>query len=574
VSDEHLNESRRALLGQAALAMVLFAVLGVSLGWHFQPPLEKPRPARINVRWSAGISEADRRDAETALRLTERVQSDVSTWQYSITDVSPVAIATLLRHPAVEDTHGIDRSTMSLNADAFEASTATPPNAAARWALGVDRARGQPLTYFLCFALLWCLMALPVARWAGDAIATRLISPLHPGGVRAYRTVLGAGMAIAVSMTWILPDQAVPLAVQRDVDWFAAWTLPKALAERPDLVLALRSVVVAAFVTFAAGIRPRLAWIVAVAVLVLLIMVKLRVYSSHDWSVPLVTVLALTTVRWDRGDRMSPADRGFALWLPGAMVGLAFAAAGIAKLRTSGFDWITTGAVRYHFVQDAPGRLSDVGLWIASHETAAIVVSTVAIAIELGLVIVASSPKVLWRLVALALALGILIGFKMMQGVFWPAWWVLLISFLPWNAMTNRFSIADVSREATNCRLRPAQARVLTGLLLTQIAATIMAKEYEPFISNFPMYAETYASPEAFNAIYRADHQTMRSWRVQPTGCMRAEAGMVAGRNAALEVMAIEFNFRSGRFESKTSWFVDNGNGWVAFDPPPVCPSP
>ena len=71
------------------------------------------RPHLIfNVRWPAGISDADRARTESALKLAPHRDIADRTWEYNLLDRSPQNVEAVVRHPLVEDTQGIDRVNM------------------------------------------------------------------------------------------------------------------------------------------------------------------------------------------------------------------------------------------------------------------------------------------------------------------------------------------------------------------------------------------------------------------------------------------------------------------------------
>jgi hypothetical protein len=68
----------------------------------------------FNVRWPAGITDADRARTESALRLAPHRDIADRTWEYDLLDRSPENVAAIVGHPLVEDTQGIDRVRMLL----------------------------------------------------------------------------------------------------------------------------------------------------------------------------------------------------------------------------------------------------------------------------------------------------------------------------------------------------------------------------------------------------------------------------------------------------------------------------
>ena len=67
----------------------------------------------VNVRWVDGLSAADRAKVERrhALRAGGGFDDDGRTWHYDLGDVSMSNLLSLIRHPLVEDTAGLDRET-------------------------------------------------------------------------------------------------------------------------------------------------------------------------------------------------------------------------------------------------------------------------------------------------------------------------------------------------------------------------------------------------------------------------------------------------------------------------------
>lgn len=76
------------------------------------------RQPSLSVRWSAGISADERQSVERKHGLLHGVQRDVSTWRYVIGDSTADNLRELARHPSIDDTHGLNRNTGELIADA------------------------------------------------------------------------------------------------------------------------------------------------------------------------------------------------------------------------------------------------------------------------------------------------------------------------------------------------------------------------------------------------------------------------------------------------------------------------
>jgi hypothetical protein len=195
-------------------------------------------------------------------------------------------------------------------------------------------------------------------------------------------------------------------------------------------------------------------------------------------------------------------------------VGLAFLAAAYAKLDTSGVEWITGGAVRYHFVEDAGYAPMQWGLAVASSDSAAIGVSLAGFATEALFWLVICSRRE-WIRFAFGLSgLALLAGFYLFMGVLWRGWWILFLAFLPWGAIESWLGVwfkdAATARRSLPAAISPTLSRpavaVIGLLVVQQIVVSAMRFESEPFVSDFPMYSHTWPSREAFN-----DHLRQRT---------------------------------------------------------------
>ena len=69
---------------------------------------QRPQKPEINVRWVPGLNADRRRVLEERFGLEPRNAVAPTTWSYALTDVSRANITTIVQHPDVEDTHGID----------------------------------------------------------------------------------------------------------------------------------------------------------------------------------------------------------------------------------------------------------------------------------------------------------------------------------------------------------------------------------------------------------------------------------------------------------------------------------
>ena len=89
----------------------------------------------ITIRWAESLDAQARGAAEAGLNIRPRTFVEGRTWQYDLLDASRASLRTLVNHPAVEDTGGFDRGSLSLPA------ATDPPSfdgAASEWLLGAD----------------------------------------------------------------------------------------------------------------------------------------------------------------------------------------------------------------------------------------------------------------------------------------------------------------------------------------------------------------------------------------------------------------------------------------------------
>jgi len=229
---------------------------------------------------------------------------------------------------------------------------------------------------------------------------------------------------------------------------------------------------------------------------------------------PFVTFLGWLTVTWADGlsiDRWRqgplPGENsegapsrtyGFAVWWPGLTLGVALLAAAFAKLTVTGLEWIAGGAVKYHFVLDAEHAPVNWGLWVASHHWVAVLLSLGAIILEAGFIVNIFTRGPAARFVAGMAGAGLFLGLYLFQGIYWPGWLVLVVAFLPWMLLNRHSPRSLLTSAAAAPAGRTAQVTAVAVLLCTQGYASATQTQAEPLLSNFPMYSNSYASPEAF----------------------------------------------------------------------------
>jgi len=489
-------------------AAIAYGVLRLTFG---------PRPVYVNVRWAAAVDDAARQQLERRFRLADGERREGTTWGYALTDRSRTNIRALVEDPAVADTHQIHRTAFRVGYFAQRLQYRTPRPwlpvtlevltllglalggiAAGLGALEQvrpDLVRG-PLAW-LCLTLLTpaaagSRLAAPLLRWAAGRI---------PAGsaeaVAGFRLVFGSALLLYVlrhdvgARTVDPASDALAAVLLRPVPWVADWITPW---------------LVAWGVLFIAGAAARLSFVMfAIGVFAWADLYTIDI-SHHTVSALLVTLVCLLGSRW--GDAWSvdawrrrgrpsatPWEYGFTLWVPSFVLAVAFAAAAFAKLFQGGVGWVLNGTVKYHFLSDSREALVDWGLRAAQHDAVAVLLSFGAIATEALVIVGVLAHAYLARLAA-GVAAGLLLsGFALFQGVIWPGWWLLLLSFLPWHLVGGAASTAA-----------PAWARprypavVVLALVAGQAIVSAFRLEVSPMLSSYDMYSTTYASPADFEA--------------------------------------------------------------------------
>ena len=92
-----------------ALAGTAYAVLRLTYG---------DRPVKVNVRWAATVDDGARAQLEQRYRLAGPDPQGDRTFSYALTDRSLENISNLVRDPAIEDTHQIDRPAFRVESSA------------------------------------------------------------------------------------------------------------------------------------------------------------------------------------------------------------------------------------------------------------------------------------------------------------------------------------------------------------------------------------------------------------------------------------------------------------------------
>ena len=77
-----------------------------------------PQGGEVNIRWQPSVDAAERQRLESGWQLVDGQEVSASTWRYELTAPSEGRLRAIVEHPAVADTHNIDRERYTLAPDA------------------------------------------------------------------------------------------------------------------------------------------------------------------------------------------------------------------------------------------------------------------------------------------------------------------------------------------------------------------------------------------------------------------------------------------------------------------------
>ena len=380
------GEPRRGtLLRRAAVALVLAAAVAVLF-----PVMPAPR-SPVYISWAAGLTEVEKAEAAGRLRLEPlEIRAD-GVWIARVTDSSTAAIRAIVEDPRVADTYRVDRRNFTLvrqwvTLDGWLRYSASPQRDFYR-AYVHDLLRPALLPLIGLLALVW--LSLRPAFHGQRSWLTRGIPNLSPHALAAFRIAYGSAMMMVVSGV-NLGD--LPRDAHRLLDWAARNNIIRGISASPAGASSIQTALIWSLGLFTVGLVPRLTLAVSAALLTLFTAIMVTHNSVHDWGLPMIAMWMLVAVPWREGfglswmwrrwrggpEPVATSPRGLAAWLPALAVGVAFAAAAFAKLDASGVEWITGGAVRYHFVEDASSAPVTWGLSISASDRGAVLFSLAA----------------------------------------------------------------------------------------------------------------------------------------------------------------------------------------------------
>jgi len=494
-------------------ASIVMLLLGVGIGIA-RPLLVVDGLPIINVRWRAGLSADQRSELERRFGLAV-VEREPSTWKYTIADAGRSNLEALVTHPDAADTHFVDRQSFRPSADA----AFTEPRllserfpVVGRWAS--ERGPWHLLSLALAAALLAAVPRVPLFLWGLPAflwvwwrsMLARAVPPLTARTLGQFRVVFGLVLFCVVLSD---PPPVLPLELHTNVNWLSDWAPVHALAASATACRSLHVTTLVLGGLFVLGLWTRPAYVALVVGIFISRLVELQGRGMHDWDLAMPTLFVLTVVPWgdgfsldsrlrrrSSGEVRSGTHYGLAIWIPGLMLGLGLVAAAYAKLNESGLAWVTSGAVKYHFLEDAATAPFTWGVWVASHPTVAVLMSLAVIVTEtffIGIIFVRDP----WRRFALGcVGLSMFAGFYVFQGIVWSPWVMLFTALLPWPLLDR--GAVPLAPAPTTAPLRTWHAALLAALVVHQALVSVSTLEVEPLISHFPMYSNTHESPEEF----------------------------------------------------------------------------
>ena len=456
----------------AAIAALVVALLGIGL------QTIRVSCYYIEAAWQPHVSPAVRLEVMSARGLHAADPALVNTSEpsrYLLSDTSAQNIAALLAERSLIISDGLDVATLTPSDRASEdlrswLSVRFPSVDGVMGRLHSAVRFSTVLPLFLVCVLLALAASADGRRWLLERVP-----PLSPSAMALFRVGLAGALA---------------------------WCVDRSMTEM------YRPVCYALLMPFATGFLPRLALAGFAAVVTY---AHIGSLSDHDLALPIKTLWLMTIVPWGRGPGVDELLRrmrgqapalapsralGLALWIPTAMLGLAYGAAAWAKLDDGGVAWITSGAVRFIFIADSGRAPTAWGRLVASSDMLSVLASASAVALEAAMLsLVVWNGRVVRRVCGV-LALALHVGFYLMQGLFWTWWWMLLVAFLPWEE-----AAAWLQRGRT--RLTPPAAAPVAPLsrfaaavvflaVLQQPIASVFRYEYSFLFSDFPMYANVY----------------------------------------------------------------------------------
>jgi hypothetical protein len=490
-----------------------------------------PRGADVHVEWRPSV------DAPTRERLTVRYRLenprkllDTYTWRYELVDPSTDNIRALVNDPAIEDTHEIDREAYTLAPGA--------PRTSRRlyFATGGDTLVG--IADGLAIAILALALITVATRGAVRQFLRRGIPEIDAATAGLFRIVFGAAVLLFFAFHRI---DASSLAVTFDseIEGRSSTAVLQWLRAHPTITDQITPWLLLTGSAFTIGLFTRLTYPLFVAGVLVWAHVAMAVSSTsiHPYGtlvLALVTLLpsswgdARSVDAWRRraggrtGTTSTPSLRyGYSTWVPGLALGVGYAAAAWSKLSVPPHwsDWVLNGTVKYYFLGDEINAPVDWGVQLAGFPFLSILASFAVIAVEGALITAAFTRNEWYRLGLGTAALALFSGFYLFMGIFWPAWWCLLLGLLPWQWLSPRTAPAPASSSAglpsptvgTSSRdwLPSVQLVAIVLVIAQQLVSSSLKLERIPMFSWYDLYAGTYESPEEWSATRQPSYRVV-----------------------------------------------------------------
>src|SRR5688572_19897063 len=407
--------------------------------------LAGPRGTEIHVRWHPSMDEATRRMLESRFQLADGEHLDGTTWRYDLINPDTGNIRALITDPHVADTHGLDRSTYALSASAARTNRRQRfGDAGIAIVDAADRLAMALVALNVIVVALPAVRRIPLAPLIANGrtvLATILrflqrgIPEIDAGTAGIFRMVFGVLLMLffwsrSVDASWLAAtfDLEIEGALHAAViDWLRA---------HPAIVNLITPWLLVTGAAFTIGLFTRTTYALFVAGVMVWAYVAISLDSTHPHGALMLALVALLPSKW--GDALSvdswrhgpeaPLARGrhygYSVWVPGLVFGVGYAAAAWAKM-AHGPRWILNGTVKYHFITDSNIAPFDWGLQLASYPRLAIAASFFAVATEALLITAAFTRNETYRALVGLAAFGLLSGFWVFMGHFWPGWWIL-----------------------------------------------------------------------------------------------------------------------------------------------------
>jgi hypothetical protein len=480
-----------------------------------------PRGADVHVEWRPSVDAPTRERLAARYRLENpRKLGDPYSWRYELVDPSTDNIRALVNDPAVEDTHEIDRETYTLAPGAPLTTRRLHLPGWGDMMVGVSDG--------LSIALIGLGLGMLATRAHFGQFLRRGIPKLDAATAGLFRIVFGIASLLFFAYHRI-DAASVAVTFDTQIEGRPSTAVLQWLRAHPGIAEQITPWLLLTGTAFTVGLFTRVTYPLFVAGVIAWAHVAMSVSSTsiHPSGTYVLALVALLPSAWGdarsvdawlrrkrgcEGAESMPSLRyGYSTWVPGLALGVGYAAAAWAKLTVPPHwtDWVLNGTVKYHFLGDEVHAPVDWGVQLAGYPFLGILASFAVIAVEGALITAAFARSEWYRLTLGAAALALFAGFYLFMGVFWPAWWILLLSLLPWQWLSQQTSaaaahVANASGPSIGTRARDwlpsVQLAVIVFVIAQQLVSSSLKLERIPMFSWYDMYSGTHHSPEEWSA--------------------------------------------------------------------------